>query len=68
MTLEQLIIDLKAAGCNANTLQLAMNCYHVGQKEGASKERKRLADELQKQPLNDTAQSIAIWIRNGGQA
>ena len=26
-------------------------------------ERNRLAAELQKQPLNDTAQSIAIWIK-----
>ena len=26
-------------------------------------ERNRLADELQKMPLNDTANSIAIWIR-----
>ena len=29
----------------------------------AEKERNRLADELQKMPLNDTANSIAIWIR-----
>ena len=29
----------------------------------ANKERNRLADELQKMPLNDTANSIAIWIR-----
>ena len=29
-------------------------------------ERNRLADELQKMPLNDTANSIAIWIREGG--
>ena len=26
-------------------------------------ERNRLADELQKMPLNDTANSIAMWIR-----
>lgn len=31
-----------------------------------SQERKRLADALQQMPLNDTANSIAIWIRNGG--
>ena len=31
-------------------------------------ERNRLADELQKMPLNDTANSIAIWIREGGNA
>jgi len=29
----------------------------------AERERNRLADELQKMPLNDTANSIAIWIR-----
>ena len=29
----------------------------------AKAERNRLADELQKMPLNDTANSIAIWIR-----
>ena len=29
----------------------------------AKTERNRLADELQKMPLNDTANSIAIWIR-----
>jgi protein-tyrosine-phosphatase len=27
-------------------------------------ERNRLADELQKMPLNDTANSIAYWIRD----
>ena len=32
--------------------------------ESAKAERNRLADELQKMPLNDTANSIAIWIRN----
>ncbi len=30
MTLEELITDLKAAGANANTMQLAMNCYELG--------------------------------------
>lgn len=34
MTLEKLIIDLKAAGANENTILLAMNCYELGQKEG----------------------------------
>ena len=27
-------------------------------------DRNRLADELEKMPLNDTAASIAIWIRS----
>lgn len=31
MTLQELITDLKAAGCNDNTLRLAMNCYELGQ-------------------------------------
>jgi len=34
MTLEKLIVDLKAAGANENTIILAMNCYELGQKEG----------------------------------
>ena len=33
-----------------------------------SRERQRLADALQQMPLNDTANSIAIWIREGGHA
>jgi hypothetical protein len=32
MTLQELITDLKAAGANENTLQLAMNCYELGLK------------------------------------
>ena len=30
MTLQELITDLKAAGANENTMQLAMNCYELG--------------------------------------
>jgi hypothetical protein len=30
MTLQELITDLKAAGANDNTMQLAMNCYELG--------------------------------------
>lgn len=32
MTLQELITDLKAAGANENTMQLAMNCYELGLK------------------------------------
>lgn len=32
MTLQELITDLKAAGANDNTMQLAMNCYELGLK------------------------------------
>lgn len=37
----------------------AMNCFEYGKQAM----REQLADELQKMPLNDTANSIAIWIR-----
>jgi hypothetical protein len=33
MTLQELIIDLKAAGANDNTVKLAMNCYQIGRME-----------------------------------
>lgn len=33
MTLQELIIDLKAAGANDNTLHLALNCYELGRME-----------------------------------
>lgn len=33
MTLQELIIDLKAAGANDNTLHLALNCYELGQRD-----------------------------------
>ena len=59
MNLEQFVKYLEVAGADANTIQFAVNCYVQGQADL----RKHLADELQKQPLNDTAQSIAIWIR-----
>ena len=36
---------------------------HVAIKTILKLERNRLAEELKKMPLNDTANSIAIWIR-----
>lgn len=33
MTLQELITDLKAAGANENTIQLARNCYDLGRDE-----------------------------------
>jgi hypothetical protein len=59
MNLETLITDLKAAGANENTLRLAMNCYELGR----SDLRQELYTSLTKMPLNDTAHSIAYWIR-----
>lgn len=43
MTLAELITDLKAAGANENTMQLAMNCYELGL---ANAQRKPLTDEM----------------------
>ena len=82
MTLEELLMDLRAAGANTNTLQLAMNCYELGLKNGEKSaaqthkmfcdlavaaavraERERLYKKLAVMPLNDTAHSIAIWIK-----
>lgn len=59
MNLEELLMDLRAAGANNNTLQLAMNCYELGRKE----QREDLYKKLTEMPLNDTANSIAIWIK-----
>jgi hypothetical protein len=42
MTLQELIIDLKAAGANDNTLHLALNCYELGK---ADAQRKPLTDK-----------------------
>lgn len=44
MTLDELITDLKAAGANENTMQLAMNCYELGL---ANAQRKALAQPEQ---------------------
>lgn len=44
MTLDELITDLKAAGANANTMQLAMNCYELGLKNATEVERKASAE------------------------
>jgi len=38
MTLQELIIDLKAAGANDNTLHLALNCYELGKGHGVDAE------------------------------
>lgn len=38
MTLQELITDLKAAGANANTIRLAMNCYELGKGDGVDAE------------------------------
>ena len=53
---EKFLVDSNA---DENTRIFAMNCF----KQGKKSMREQLADELQKMPLNDTANSIAIWIR-----
>ena len=58
MTLEELLMDLRAAGANNNTIRLAINCYEVGRKE----QREELYKKLVVMPLNDTAHSIGLWI------
>ena len=57
--LEELIMDLRAAGANKNTIRLAINCYESGRED----QREDLAKKLLTMPVNDTAASIAIWIR-----
>ena len=59
MNLEELLMDLRAAGANNNTIRLAINCYEIGRKE----QREELYKKLTVMPLNDTANSIAIWIK-----
>mgnify|MGYP003341978856 FL=1 len=58
MTLEELLMDLRAAGANNNTIRLAINCYEIGRKE----QREELYKKLVVMPLNDTAHSIGLWI------
>ena len=58
MALEELLMDLRAAGANNNTIRLAINCYEIGRKE----QREELYKKLVVMPLNDTAHSIGLWI------
>jgi hypothetical protein len=64
MKLEELITDMKAAGCNDNTMQLARNFYLCGQKD----EREACARFFD---LNDTnifwGSQVATHIRARGQ-
>lgn len=51
MTLQELITDLKAAGANENTMQLAMNCYELG------------LGNAQRKPLSEDAiQGLAKFV------
>ena len=59
MTRNEFIKFLDDSNVDENTHIFALNCFDSGR----NSERNRLADELQKMPLNDTANSIAIWIR-----
>ena len=54
---EKFLVDSNA---DENTTIFALNCFEYGRKSM----REQLADELKKMPLNDTANSIAIWIRD----
>lgn len=69
MKLEELITDLKAAGCNENTMQLARNFYLCGQKD----ERKACAQIADSWIVNvvwevkQIAKNIGIEIRARGQ-
>ena len=60
MTQDEFQKFLEDSQANENTRIFAMNCFESGRKSM----RELLADELQKMPLNDTANSIAIWIRS----
>ena len=59
MKLEELIIDLKAAGASETVMNLAIKCFELGR----ISEQVGIVNELTKMPLNDTAHSIAIWIK-----
>lgn len=59
MNLEQFKLYLDAANMDANTKQFAINCYVQGRNDL----RQELYTSLTKMPLNDTAHSIAVWIR-----
>lgn len=59
MTLDELISELKDAGLNQNTLTFVQNCYELGRHDF----REKVAAKLLEMPVNDTAASIAIWIK-----
>lgn len=66
MTLEELIADLKAAGANENTLQLAMNCYEMGIANEREACEKR-AEIALLGTLKTTSDRVLKAIRAGGQ-
>jgi hypothetical protein len=57
---KDLVYFLQMSNADEQTCLFAQTCFDLG----AKAERQRLADELQKMPLNDTASSIAMWIRD----
>lgn len=67
MTLEELIADLKAAGANENTMQLAINCYELGLKNATEVERSACAKVAEDELGNTSAllsmppKSAAAW-------
>lgn len=58
MTKEQFLKTLVDSGLNENSIEFGLNCFDIGRKS----EQNELAKKLQLMPLNDTANSIAIWI------
>ena len=59
MTRNEFVKFLDDSNADENTRIFALNCFASGQKSM----RKQLSDDLLKMPVNDTAASIAIWIR-----
>lgn len=71
MKLEELITDMKAAGCNDNTMQLARNFYLCGQKDEREACAVLLDENAKRCSENSMAQMIlyanATAIRARGQ-
>jgi hypothetical protein len=58
MTRQDFIKFLDDSNVDENTHIFALNCFDSGRKS----QREDLVKELKQMPLNDTANSIAIWI------
>lgn len=59
MTLQELITDLKAAGANENTMQLAMNCYELGL---ANAQREPLAQPEQAPMVTKNEKGLTLHV------
>lgn len=58
MTKEEFEKVLINKNVDKNSVQFALQCFELGRKS----EQNNLCRELRKMPLNDTANSIALWI------